>query len=86
MATDLTKTPNLEPHIEIPHEETEFGISYGKIMMWYFLISDTFTFAPFIVANAKQRYSQSHTWPSSNEVFQSVPGITDSGAPLIYVS
>lgn len=86
MATDLTKTPNLEPHIEIPHEETEFGISYGKIMMWYFLISDTFTFAAFLVAYAMQRFRQADIWPSSNEVFQSVPGITDSGAPLIFVS
>ena len=81
MATDLTKTPNLEPHIEIPHEETEFGISYGKIMMWYFLISDTFT-CGFSVAYAMQRFRQADIWPFQRSI-QSVPGITDSGAPLI---
>jgi cytochrome c oxidase subunit III len=27
-----------------------FKASYGKLMMWYFLLSDAFTFAGFLIA------------------------------------
>ena len=26
-------------------------VSYGKLMMWYFLVSDAFTFAGFLIAS-----------------------------------
>ncbi len=27
-----------------------FKVSYGKLMMWYFLLSDAFTFSGFLIA------------------------------------
>lgn len=63
-----------------------FDASYGKLMMWYFLVSDTFTFAAFLIAYAATRFANLATWPLPSEVFQSVPGIVDHGAPLVFVS
>ena len=39
--------------------------SYGKLMMWYFLVSDAFTFAGFLIAYGALRFS-SPTWPESS--------------------
>lgn len=96
MATQAIESdgkPYLEEHLEIPHEETIFGISYGKVMMWYFLISDTFTFAAFLIAYALTRFRNTAPvegvhggWPMASEVFQSVPGLADHGWPLVFVS
>lgn len=70
--------------------QSPFKVSYGKIMMWYFLISDTFTFASFLIAYGAQRYSQLDVWPSANDVFKSVPihlfGLNEMNLPLVFVS
>ncbi len=65
-----------------------FRISYGKVMMWYFLISDTFTFASFLVAYASLRFAQADSWPNPAEVFSSIPLHMFEGvkAPLVFVS
>jgi cytochrome c oxidase subunit 3 len=65
-----------------------FGTSYGKVMMWYFLISDTFTFASFLITYASLRFAQSSFWPNPAEVFSSIPLHIFEGvkAPLIFVS
>lgn len=61
-----------------------WNVEYGKIMMWFFLLSDAFTFSSLLVYYGAQRFSK-FTWPSPDLVFQSVPGITDHGAPLVFV-
>lgn len=74
-----------------------FKAGYGKVMMWYFLISDTFTFASFLIAYAALRFTQSEMWPNPAEVFASVPvpaaasilaavGINPENLPLVFVS
>jgi cytochrome c oxidase subunit 3 len=63
-----------------------FNASYGKVMMWYFLISDTFVFAAFLVAYAAARMSNSETWPMASEVFNTVPGLSGNHYPLVFVS
>lgn len=65
-----------------------FKISYGKVMMWYFLISDTFTFASFLITYASLRFTQSSNWPNPAEVFSSIPLHVFEGvkAPLVFVS
>lgn len=63
-----------------------FNASYGKVMMWYFLISDTFVFAAFLVAYAAARTSNGETWPLASEVFNTVPGLSGHGYPLVFVS
>jgi cytochrome c oxidase subunit 3 len=61
-----------------------FKASYGKLMMWYFLLSDAFTFAGFLIAYGALRFS-SPTWPVPDFVFSSLPGGIH-GAPLIFVT
>lgn len=63
-----------------------FNASYGKVMMWYFLISDTFIFASFLVAYAAARTAHLDTWPLSSNVFNTLPGIEGNNYPLIFVS
>jgi len=61
-----------------------FKARYGKLMMWYFLLSDAFTFTTFLVTYGLLRFSAEH-WPDPNQVFHSAPfGIHD--APLAFVS
>lgn len=61
-----------------------WSVEYGKIMMWFFLLSDAFTFSSLLVYYGAQRFSK-FTWPDPDKVFQSVPGIADSGYPLVFV-
>lgn len=61
-----------------------FSIEYGKIMMWFFLISDAFTFSAFLIYYGAQRFSNV-SWPDPDVVFQSIPGIADQGYPLVFV-
>jgi cytochrome c oxidase subunit 3 len=65
-----------------------FKVSYGKIMIWYFLINDTFTFASFLLAYGAVRYTNLDIWPKSSEVFSSVPihGLDHYNLPLVFVS
>src|SRR5699024_11703581 len=51
-----------------------FNISYGKLMMWVFLLSDTFTFGSLLYAYGSTRFSLPY-WPDPNEVFFSFFGI-----------
>ncbi|MEY3050613.1 MAG: cytochrome o ubiquinol oxidase subunit [Bacteroidota bacterium] len=63
-----------------------FKASYGKLMMWYFLLSDAFTFAGFLIAYGALRFS-SKTWPIPDFVFSKIPfyhGETEW--PLIFVT
>ena len=61
-----------------------FKASYGKLMMWYFLLSDAFTFAGFLIAYGALRFSMP-TWPLPDVVFSTFPGgIHD--APLLFVT
>jgi len=61
-----------------------FKASYGKLMMWYFLLSDAFTFAGFLIAYGTLRFS-SPSWPVPDFVFSSLPGDIHH-KPLIFVT
>ncbi len=58
--------------------------SYGKLMMWYFLVSDAFTFAGFLIAYGALRFSMP-TWPEPDFVFASFPGV-QAHWPLVFVT
>jgi cytochrome c oxidase subunit 3 len=58
--------------------------SYGKLMMWYFLVSDAFTFAGFLIAYGTIRFSMP-AWPVPDFVFAKVPFV-DVEAPLVFVT
>lgn len=49
-----------------------FKASYGKLMMWYFLLSDAFTFSGFLIAYGAIRFSMP-SWPVPDFVFSSLP-------------
>jgi cytochrome c oxidase subunit 3 len=61
-----------------------FSVEYGKMMMWFFLLSDAFTFSALLIAYGALRFS-APSWPDPDLVFQSVPGLADSGYPLVFV-
>lgn len=61
-----------------------YSVEYGKMMMWIFLLSDAFTFSALLIAYGSLRFS-STSWPDPDLVFQSVPGLFDSGYPLVFV-
>ncbi|PSL49557.1 cytochrome c oxidase subunit 3 [Chitinophaga niastensis] len=62
-----------------------FNVSYGKLMMWYFLMSDAFTFGALLIAYGTIRFS-STSWPDPNSVFRSFPGMGETNMPLVFVS
>src|SRR5438034_11492809 len=64
--------------------KSPFNVEYGKLMMWYFLMSDAFTFGAFLISYGTTRFA-TNGWPSPNHVFNAFPGL-GSGYPLLFVS
>jgi cytochrome c oxidase subunit III len=54
-------------------------------MMWYFLMSDAFTFGAFLISYGTIRFSV-NSWPDPNKVFNSVPFLGHANLPLVFVS
>lgn len=65
--------------------KSPFNIEYGKLMMWYFLMSDAFTFGAFLISYGTIRFSQNF-WPDPNVVFNAFPGMGHANLPLAFVS
>jgi cytochrome c oxidase subunit III len=65
--------------------KSPFNVEYGKLMMWYFLMSDAFTFGAFLISYGTIRFS-SNSWPDPNHVFRSFPIIGEMSVPLAFVS
>ncbi len=62
-----------------------YGASYGKLMMWFFLISDALTFTGFLSAYGFYRHYYSSIWPSAENVFTHFP-FMHGNHPLLYVA
>lgn len=62
-----------------------FNASYGKVMMWYFLMSDAFTFGAFLISYATLRFSL-NDWVDANHVFNAFPFCGHQNLPLAFVS
>ena len=62
-----------------------FSTSYGKLMMWFFLVSDALTFGGLLVAYGFTRHDAVDAWPIGEETFNSLPFL-GHGYPLIYVA
>ena len=60
--------------------------SYGKLMMWFFLVSDGLTFSGFIAAYGFARFKFLDSWPIADEVFTHVPFLHGQELPMIYVA
>jgi len=59
--------------------------SYGKLMMWFFIVSDALTFSGFLAAYGFSRFKFIGSWPIADEVFTHVPFI-HGNYPMIYVA
>jgi len=73
-------------------------VGYGKLMMWIFLLSDTFTFSALLVSYGLVRFSfptfeglrknfefSNAWWPIPEQVFKAVPFLHGINAPLVFV-
>src|SRR6218665_1623455 len=72
-------------------------VSYGKLMMWFFLVSDAFTFAGLLITYGMVRSSHpsfsgaiddftfsTSYWPVPERVFNSIPFFHGFNAPLLF--
>lgn len=78
--------------------ESPFKASYGKLMMWFFLLSDAFTFSSLLITYGLIRYSHpayegttenfqfsTEYWPIPEKVFEAIPFFHGVEAPLVFV-
>lgn len=63
-----------------------FKTSYGKMMMWYFLLSDAFTFSGLLTAYGFMRHKWTDVWPAAGDVFVHFPFMGDRHVELAYVA
>lgn len=65
-----------------------FKASYGKLMMWFFLMSDAFTFSTLLVVYGLIRFSSTAVWADPEAVFTHFPIFTETfhmHPPLAFV-
>jgi cytochrome c oxidase subunit III len=73
--------------------------SYGKLMMWFFLLSDAFTFGAFLIVYGLSRHKHlpytgkpedfsfsTSYWPIPEKVFNAFPGLHGVDLPLAFVA
>ncbi|MDB9961557.1 cytochrome c oxidase subunit 3 [Oceanihabitans sp.] len=60
--------------------------SYGKMMMWFFIVSDALTFSGFLAAYGFSRFKFIDSWPIADEVFTHFPFLHGVEAPMYYVA
>jgi cytochrome c oxidase subunit 3 len=84
----------MESNIAIPSDSKKtwngggirpFGASYGKMMMWFFIVSDALTFSGFLAAYGLTRFKFIDSWPIADEVFTHIPFI-HGNYPMYYVA
>ncbi len=73
----------VDPKTEWGGGRSPLGMSYGKMMMWFFLVSDALTFGALLTAYAFCRH-KADFWPDPGAVFHHFPGI-HGHYPLYYV-
>jgi len=62
-----------------------YSISYGKMMMWFFLISDALSFGGLLTALGFARHHHADVWPITEQIFFHFP-FTHAHWPLVYVA
>jgi|SRR5690554_80752 len=62
-----------------------FNISYGKIMLWIFIVSDSLTFAGFLLSYGFMRHRFADLWPNPDVVFNHFPFMSGEH-PLLFVA
>ena len=62
------------------------GVDYGKMMMWFFIVSDALTFSGFLAAYGFSRFKFIETWPLADQVFNHFPFLHGQNVPMLYVA
>jgi cytochrome c oxidase subunit 3 len=85
-ASDAAQRPGLQGVVaDWASDQRAFKrVSWGKAMMWVFLLSDTFIFSCFLISYMTVRMSTTLPWPSPSEVFALKIGGTS--IPLILIA
>lgn len=65
-------------------DKQTFHVPWGKVMMWVFLISDTFIFTTFLVGYMNVRMTTTDPWPYPSEVFALT--LFGTNLPLILIA
>ena len=71
---------------ELTTEPRPLNASYGKLMMWFFIVSDALTFTGFLISYGFSRFKNIDSWPIADEVFTHFPGLHGVDAPMYYVA
>jgi len=66
-------------------DDKPYAASYGKLMMWFFLITDTLTFSAFLASYGFSRFKYPDIWPSPEDVFTHFPFL-HGDHPLLFVA
>ncbi|TQV85553.1 heme-copper oxidase subunit III family protein [Aliikangiella coralliicola] len=65
-------------------DKETFNVPWGKLMMWIFLLSDTFIFSIFLTSYMTVRMSATAEWPMTSEVFALT--IAGQHVPLLLIA
>lgn len=65
-------------------DKQTFDVPWGKLMMWIFLLSDTFIFSIFLISYMTVRMSATADWPNTSEVFSLT--IAGQQVPLLLIA
>ena len=65
-------------------DKQAFDMPWGKLMMWIFLLSDTFIFSVFLTGYMNVRMSATDPWPNPSEVF--ALEIAGTHLPLVLIA
>lgn len=76
----------IDPKVLWGGNRSPFSVTYGKMMMWLFLVSDALTFGALLTALGFSKWRYSETWPNSEEVFTHFPFAHGAELPLLYVA
>jgi cytochrome c oxidase subunit III len=96
MATVATTHDTTKKGIDWNGGNEPFKASWGKLMMWFFLLSDAFSFSSLLIAYGLIRYSHEgfregatsfsiDYWPTPEKVFEAVPFLHGVPLPLVFV-
>jgi cytochrome c oxidase subunit III len=69
---------------DLASDKQAFPVPWGKLMMWIFLLSDTFIFTCFLTSYMNVRISTTAKWPNPSEVFSLNVGHTP--VPLLLIA
>ena len=82
--SSTVSSADLQP--ELTTEPRPLNASYGKLMMWFFIVSDALTFTGFLISYGFARFKHIDSWPIADEVFTHFPGLHGVDAPMYYVA